>query len=168
MRDRSRPLGLAYECRQCHSARRKGRDRRPERWANMTPEQRDKRLARQRRYSAGGKGRAITLRNAYRRIDACNLSADEVEAIIGQPCVYCGTTEDPRGLDRIDNGRPHVRGNVQPCCAACNVARGDRFTVHEMLRIGIVIAAIRRDRRRAATGNEVHRGNLPNPHPIRS
>lgn len=147
LRDRTRPLGLAYECRSCHRTRRKGRDRRSERWANLTPEQRTAKVARNRRYGRTPAGRAALLRKAYERIDACDLTTDEVRALVEQPCIYCGTTEENRGLDRIDNGRAHVRGNVQPCCTSCNIMRGDRFTVEEMHLLGKVVAEIRERRR---------------------
>lgn len=153
LRDASRPLGLAYECRECHRERKKGRDRRKERWANMTPEQRAKAQARNSRYSKTTKGRAVFLRKAYQRVDACDLSTDEVREMIEQPCVYCGTESEPRGLDRIDNSKPHVRGNVRPACAPCNFARGDRFTAAEMERIGAVIRSILRDRKNAEVGS---------------
>ena len=52
-----------------------------------------------------------------------------------QDCVYCGAIPTPpspiehakfngiwecNGLDRIDNTRGYVSGNVQPCCTLCN------------------------------------------------
>lgn len=141
-KEKGRPLGLAYECKICHNARKKGRDRRKERWVNMNPEQRDKAKARNRKYGQTDKGRAVFLRKAYERVDACDLSTDEVLELIRKPCVYCGTIERPRGLDRIDNTYPHVRGNVRPACAPCNFARGDRFTAAEMDLIGAVIRQI--------------------------
>ena len=142
LRDKSRPLGLAYECRACHSERKRGRDNRSDRWANHTPEQRAKAVARQKRYNRTDKGRAIFLRSAYKKIDACDLTSAEVLALISQPCVYCGTETSPRGLDRIDNALPHVKGNVRPACAPCNFARGDRFTADEMDIIGRAIRQV--------------------------
>lgn len=142
LRDKSRPLGLAYECRPCHSARKLGRDRRKERWANMTPAQRNAATDRNRKYGRTTKGRAVFLRKAYERIDACDLTTAEVRELIEQPCVYCGTETEPRGLDRIDNALPHVKGNVRPACAPCNFARGDRFTAAEMDIIGRVIRQV--------------------------
>lgn len=142
VRDSTRPLGLGYECRACHRARKLGRDNRSDRWANHTPEQRKKAVERNRRYDKTDKGRAVFLRKAYARIDACDLTAKEVYELIIQPCVYCGTTDSPRGLDRIDNALPHVRTNVRPACAPCNFARGDRFTAAEMDIIGAVIRQV--------------------------
>ena len=129
--DKSRPLGVGYECKPCHAARRVGRNRTSEHPSALTGEAREKWKARQRRYFETPRGRAVQMRARYRQIDACDLSTDEVEIILAKPCHYCGTTERPRGFDRIDNARPHVRGNVLPACNSCNATRGRRFTVDE-------------------------------------
>lgn len=142
-REKNRPLGLSYECKECHRARKKGRDRRKERWSALTPEQKILRQARMRRWSRTQRGRATHLRKAYQRIDKCDLTAEEILVFIEQPCVYCGTTTVNRGLDRIDNSKPHVKGNVQTACKDCNIMRGDRFTVEEMMLIGRTVAEIR-------------------------
>ena len=157
-REKSRPLGLSYECKDCHRSRKKGRDRRKERWSALTPEQKDKRKARMLRWSRTQSGRATHLRKAYQRVDACDLSAEEILAFILQPCVYCGTTTENRGLDRIDNNLPHVRGNVQTACGGCNIMRGNRFTVEEMKIIGRTIAEIKAARDSSPEGaqNEGH------------
>ncbi len=152
LKDASRPLGLAYECRECHSARKKGRDRRTERWANLTAEGKAKRRLRMQKYAKSNKGRAVFLRKAYQRIDACDMTTAEVAEIILQPCTYCGTTDYNRGLDRIDNSLGHIKGNVLPACEVCNIVRGNRLTVDEMKRVGKVIAEIWQDR--AAMGVE--------------
>jgi hypothetical protein len=152
--DASRVLGIAYECRACHSARKEGRDRRKERWSAMTPEQRDKAKARNAKYNKTDKGRAVFLRKAYDRTDKCDLTTAEVLHLITKPCVYCGTQDSPRGLDRIDNARPHIKGNVRPACAPCNFARGDRFTAEEMDLIGATIRLVME--RRKAHGYSFH------------
>lgn len=157
-REKARPLGLSYECKACHRSRKAGRDRRPERWVNMTPEQKALRLERNRRYNRTTKGRAILLRKAYDRTDACDLTVEEVAELIAQPCTHCGTTDIPRGLDRIHNELPHIRENVVPACAPCNLARGDRFTFEEMQVIGAVIRQVLTDRKRAAARSEDHPG----------
>lgn len=142
-REKSRPLGLSYECKSCHRERRKGRDRRRERWSALTPEQKELRKARMKRWNQTQRGRATHLRKAYQRIDACDLTAEEILEYIIQPCVYCGTTSANRGLDRIDNALPHIKGNVQTACGDCNIMRGNRFTVSEMMVIGEAVARIR-------------------------
>lgn len=164
--DKSRPLGISYECKECLSARKKGKDRRRERWSNLTDEQKQKRRIIQQRYNKTIKGRAIFLRKAYERIDACDLTTDEVVELISQPCVHCGTTDLNRGLDRIDNSLPHIKGNVAPSCAPCNFARGDRFTFEEMKRIGAVIRQVIQDRNPKEVDNEGHLSDSQNHLPI--
>lgn len=160
-RDKARPLGLSYECKPCLSARKKGRDRRKERWSNMTTEQKDAKRAAQNRYKKTLKGRAIFLRKAYARVDACDISVNEMMVLISQPCTHCGTTEINRGLDRINNDLPHVRGNVVPSCAPCNFARGDRFTFEEMKKIGAIIRQVIADRKPKEVENVAHLQTAP-------
>jgi hypothetical protein len=74
------------------------------------------------------------------------MTTDEVRETIERPCTYCGTMEENRGLDRIDNNLPHIKGNVIPACTSCNRARSNNFSVEEMKLIGEVIKKIRRDR----------------------
>lgn len=157
-REKARPLGLSYECVDCHKERKKGRDRRKERWAALTPAQKELRKARQLRWNRTQRGRATFLRKAYERTDACDLTADEILTFITQPCVYCGTTKENRGLDRIDNSLPHVKGNVQTACGDCNIMRGARFSVDEMKIIGRAVAQIRaaRDTGYAEAQSEAH------------
>ena len=154
--DKSRPLGIAYECRPCLSMRKKGRDRRAERWSNMTPSQKSRNIALAAAYRKTGYGRALFLRKAYQRIDECDFSTSELAAFIEQPCFYCGSTEEPRGLDRIDNSGAHTKENVVPACVHCNFARGNRLTMEEMRRVGATIAAVLRDRRPKEVDSEVH------------
>lgn len=160
--DKTRTLSIAYECRACHSERKKGRDRRRERWSNMTPEQKQKRKALARAYGKTPKGRAIFLKKAYQRIDDCDLTTEEVMALIEQPCVHCGTVAENRGLDRIDNNLPHIKGNVAPSCAPCNFARGDRFTFEEMKEIGEAIRRVisRRHNAKQEAQNEGRQGRF--------
>ena len=160
LRDRSRPLGLSYECRECHLERKRGRDNRSDRWGKMTDEQRAKAKARNQRYAKTDKGRAVFLRKAYERVDACDMTTAEILALIVQPCVHCGTTDLPRGLDRIDNSLPHIKSNVAPSCAPCNFARGDRFTFAEMQRIGKVIRQVLMDRTCDQVQSEDHLENV--------
>jgi hypothetical protein len=157
-REKSRPLGLSYECKECHRDRKKGRDRRKERWGALTPEQKVLRKARMLRYGQTQRGRATYLRKAYQRIDECDLTAEEILVFITQPCVYCGTFTDNRGLDRIDNSLPHIKGNVQTACTDCNLMRGDRFTVDEMMVIGKTVSKVKalRGKTLSATQSEDH------------
>lgn len=143
IKDKSRPHGLGYECRECHRQRKRERgENRTDRWSLLTKEQKEKVKARQRRYNKTPKGRAISLRNAYKKIDDCDFTVEELMAVLEGPCVHCGTTDLPRGLDRIDNTKAHTKDNVAPSCAPCNLARGDRFTFEEMQEIGLAIRSV--------------------------
>jgi len=144
-RSKTERSGFGYECKPCGSARKVGR-RSKQAWATLASEKKAAQAEYNRRYAKSDMGRAFFLRKSYCKIDACDLSRIEVYDIIMQPCTYCGTTEIGRGLDRIDNSKPHIKGNVLPACEPCNKARSYFFTVEEMMRIGAVIAEIRAER----------------------
>jgi hypothetical protein len=161
--DASRSLGLSYECRACLSERKKGRDRRTERWTNLTPEQRAKVVARKRRYAKTDKGRAIFLAKAYQAIDKAKGHASDItqrfllDRIFRARCVYCGV-DNKLGCDRLDNAKGHTMDNVVPACGDCNAIRGARFTHEEMKVIGAAMAQVRASRDTCSTeaGNAGH------------
>ena len=88
----------------------------------------------------GGELTAVILgykRHAERRGFDWELSREQVRAIIGQPCHYCGAEPSNRkatknsitpfvygGIDRADNRYGYLMTNVVPCCAVCNRAKG--------------------------------------------
>lgn len=145
--EKSRPEGFSYECKCCHNERKIGRSRIKEKWSNKTPEQKAATRDRQRRYAQTSKGRALFLASAYKKIDSAKGQSSEItqqfliDSIFSSLCTYCGTTEQ-LGCDRIDNSIGHTIANVVPCCARCNLTRGDRFTHGEMKIIGKTIAFI--------------------------
>jgi hypothetical protein len=64
------------------------------------------------------------------------LSFDRFVAITSQECVYCGAPPSNsygpgrrngrytyNGIDRMDNARGYVEGNVAACCFFCNSAK---------------------------------------------
>ena len=69
-------------------------------------------------------------------------------------CHYCAgpLAWEPFGkattfnLDRKDNARGHVEGNLVVCCGDCNKTKGDRFTYAEFVRLAPVLKAIREER----------------------
>ena len=61
--------------------------------------------------------------NANRRGLEFNLSLDYVDELIHTDCVYCGSYDNPNGIDRIDNSIGYISGNVQSCCWKCNQAK---------------------------------------------
>lgn len=79
-----------------------------------------------------------------------NLSLDEIDAIIHQPCYYCGgidTRQLSRGrtsrfnsIDRLDSNGDYSPGNVVSCCGKCNIMK-NRFTPEEFIGQCIAIAS---------------------------
>lgn len=120
------------------------------------------------KYNRSTKGRAIFLAKAYRERDSCDMTSEEIRLLIEMPCHYCGTETLNRGLDRIDNTLGHVRGNVLPACAACNIARNAIFTVEEMRTIGDAIRKVWekrvKDSGRDPARNEDHLAVLGSQH----
>lgn len=71
---------------------------------------------------------------AARRGHEWSLTEDEFRYIVIQDCHYCGAspssrqysvyTIDVNGIDRVDNKRGYIKGNVMPCCTLCNMMKG--------------------------------------------
>jgi hypothetical protein len=71
-----------------------------------------------------------------------SLSNDEFKELILADCFYCGKKPSQvkpgkkngiviyNGIDRIDNFKGYVKGNVVTCCRQCNIAKRDQ-TVKE-------------------------------------
>ena len=78
-------------------------------------------------------------RHAVDRGVEWRLSREEVEELISQKCVYCGTEPSNvkktkntlgeglrySGIDRVDSTKSYEKGNVVPCCKLCNLAKRD-------------------------------------------
>lgn len=64
-----------------------------------------------------------------------NIPRDVYIELVAKPCYYCGTDSlgvaQGTGLDRIDNTKGYVLGNVLPCCGDCNKHRSNTWTVEE-------------------------------------
>lgn len=97
---------------------------------------------RTRKYSAS-RAASARIRSAFRtgavrRGYEWALDDATVEALIFSACHYCGTKGGNtirrkdrdgtptryNGIDRMDNSRGYVAGNVVPCCGQCNRAKG--------------------------------------------
>jgi hypothetical protein len=63
-------------------------------------------------------------RNAKVRGLAFDPTKEEFSLVIKEPCHYCQTT-DSVGIDRVDNTRGYITGNMVPCCKRCNMAKND-------------------------------------------
>jgi hypothetical protein len=76
---------------------------------------------------------------ALHRGHSWEISKEEFYVLSEKPCMYCQRTpgrlafDDRRrgqyvynGIDRVDNSRGYVTGNVVPCCTTCNMAKRDK------------------------------------------
>lgn len=84
--------------------------------------------------------------NRHSRKKGWFLLFEEYAALIAKPCHYCGEDTSQAkgcGLDRLDNSKGYILGNVVSCCAICNTGRSENFTPEEWK---IAIAAILRFR----------------------
>jgi len=73
---------------------------------------------------------------AKKRDKEWNIPFAEYCGIISQPCFYCGgafgiVVTQSSGLDRLDNSKGYIVGNVVSCCTACNRLKGDYFSAEE-------------------------------------
>ena len=52
------------------------------------------------------------------------LNRVQVTDFVTDNCFYCGAAPDPfNGMDRVDNDKGYVDGNVVTSCRMCNVAK---------------------------------------------
>lgn len=86
----------------------------------------------------GARRRAIRFLkgNAKPRFLEWDLSDDEAISLMGKDCYYCGCHPSNisrsssgnyfySGIDRVDNTKGYVTGNVVPCCGQCNYSKSD-------------------------------------------
>lgn len=88
-------------------------------------------------------------RSARRRSYAFELELEEFLELCQKPCAYCGqkpsmsaaawlnsilSDEDFffNGIDRFDNEKGYIKGNVLPCCPTCNFLKG-KLTVRDLI-----------------------------------
>lgn len=63
-----------------------------------------------------------------------NISLSDYREFLSKRCHYCdgSLNQFGTGLDRLNNDKGYVIGNVVPCCGGCNRMRGRIFTSEEM------------------------------------
>lgn len=145
-RNQNRPHGFEYKCKECAKNR---KDRRINRYAEMTVQQKMNHRKANVKYAKTPKGMAIFLISAYRKNDSesgreCTLTQLDVLDVYKKPCTYCGYPST--GFDRKDNSIGHTLENCVPCCKECNVARMDNFTHEETYILGEAIKKIKANR----------------------
>lgn len=106
----------------------------------------------QRRWTQSPKGAYKSLKNSTRGYKVKITQQKFMEWYKSQPkkCYYCGIKENQLQLvsdkynnrvyrltvDRADNIKGYVLGNLKLCCLRCNHIKGDFFTQSEMEEIG--------------------------------
>lgn len=89
---------------------------------------------------------------ARRRGIEFKLTREEFRELCERPCVYCGypPTNDNKdhlrfngvwrynGLDRIDNSKGYLHGNVQPCCTVCNKLKSNLEEKDFLARVSLI------------------------------
>lgn len=92
-------------------------------------------------------GRFSSVSTLARRQDKeWTLIEQEWREIISKPCFYCeleNNVQSGSGLDRLDNDRGYVPGNIVSCCRECNTARNSNFSPEEMRIIGRAIREVK-------------------------
>lgn len=74
-------------------------------------------------------------RNAKVRGIFWNIKTKDLEAILIQPCTYCGINDGAFGyigMDRVDNTKGYEKSNVVACCKRCNQGKND-MTLNEFI-----------------------------------
>lgn len=66
-----------------------------------------------------------------------DLSLEDYSNLRNNTCYYCGNKlpETSRGLDRLDNSKGYIKGNVVPCCYGCNNLKSDVLSEKETLEV---------------------------------
>lgn len=90
--------------------------------------------------------------NSYRssariRNVAFKISLEQFKTFWQKDCTYCHGEIKTIGLDRVDNLKGYVEGNLTACCAECNYTKSDYFMYNEMIEIiGPAIAKVKAKR----------------------
>jgi len=47
------------------------------------------------------------------------------------------------GIDRLDNTKGYIIGNIVSCCTICNIIRGEHLSAYEMQEVAKLICKLR-------------------------
>lgn len=87
--------------------------------------------------SVAGRAFAVLERAAKQRNIENTISFNAFSKLIYQNCYYCGIEPNQvknwyvendiaiHGIDRVDNTKGYIEGNVVPCCRMCNIAKAN-------------------------------------------
>jgi len=81
----------------------------------------DKVIAYRKNYERTLNGKYRQIQNRAKRFnEGIDITLENFKKIVSASCIYCGETEKPRGIDRIDNTRGYIKENSASCCKTCN------------------------------------------------
>lgn len=147
-KDKNRPLGLMYRCKECDRNR---KDRRSweKRKQNFTDEQKERLKENKRKYNKTEAGKSRIHAASYALFDKTrgyenDIKHQDITNVKLEKCIYCGYPAT--GFDRIDNNLGHTKINCVPSCKECNIARMNNFTHEEMFVLGAAIKQVKDNR----------------------
>lgn len=123
-KDKNRKCGRRSRCKLCQLKKSREYKSRPE------VKKRSAELMAKRRLENPGYHRYLTYRRSHVRKKSVlnqskfNLTFEEFLEIVKQPCFYCGDTTS-NGIDRVDNNKGYISGNMVSCCKVCNFGKRD-------------------------------------------
>lgn len=141
-KNRSTKSGLDVYCKRCYKI-----------WKaeHFVPSKPRVEYSKQRRNSPHGRY-VYTKNQAKIRHKEWSLSEQEYTETISKSCFYCGgdLPIGGSGVDRQDNSKGYISGNIVPCCASCNSIKGSTLTWQETLIAVRAIQKYRSDNEKAA------------------
>jgi hypothetical protein len=107
---------MVQRCEECYVKLRKTEDARGDRERNYSAEKRENLDRYFSTYTKSAKNRNIGF----------ELSQEEFELLVMQPCNYCGESKEGEviGVDRVDSSKQYCTDNCVPCCKTCNFMKG--------------------------------------------
>jgi len=107
---------LVQRCEECYIKLRNTEDRRGQRGRNYSAEKRENLD----RYFS------TYIKCAKIRNIGFELTKEEFESLVLQPCYYCGESTEGEviGVDRLDSSRKYTTDNCVSCCKTCNFMKG--------------------------------------------
>jgi hypothetical protein len=82
--------------------------------------------------------------NAKHRSIVFALTEEQFIFFWQQPCSYCGSKIETIGIDRFDNNKGYVEGNIISCCKWCNIMKMDHSAQEFLTHIRKIINNIKR------------------------
>lgn len=107
---------LLRRCIPCYDKLQKQESKRPKRERNLKAEAFTNKYVIWNQYVKGAKKRGIHF----------TLTKTQFEEMIINPCFYCAHQKEGEvnGIDRLDNNKGYIDGNIVTCCETCNMLKG--------------------------------------------